>query len=100
VSGITILGRALKRCHPPVLIHCLAGADRTSLAAAIWWVVIDGKPKSEVKKQLSFVYGHIPFGPTKVPDEFFEKLAIPTKLNMNGKKMTGELFNRGEYADD
>lgn len=84
----------------PVLIHCLAGADRTSLAAAIWQVVIDGKPKSEAKKQLSFVYGHMPFGPTQVLDEFFEKWAVPTKFNMNGKKMNRELFNRSEYATD
>jgi protein tyrosine/serine phosphatase len=84
----------------PVLIHCKAGADRSGLAAALWKVVIDGAPKSVAKKHLSIRYGHIPFGPTQVLDEFFEKWAIPQKLNMNGKKMSRELFNRSEYATD
>jgi protein tyrosine/serine phosphatase len=57
----------------PVLIHCKAGADRSGLAAAIWLVVVDGKPKSESKKQLSIRYGHIPIGSTQVLDRFFEK---------------------------
>ncbi len=57
----------------PVLIHCKVGADRSGLAAAIWQGVIEGRPKSEAKKQLSFVYGHMPFGPTQALDEFIEK---------------------------
>jgi len=67
---------------------------------AIWQVVIEGRPKSEAKKQLNIRYGHIPIGPTQVLDEFFEKWAIPTKLNMNGKKMNRELLSRSEYATD
>ncbi len=57
----------------PVLIHCNAGADRSGLGAAIWLVAVDGKPKSEAKKQLSIRYGHIPTGLTQVLDRFFEK---------------------------
>ena len=57
----------------PVLVHCKAGADRAGLAAAVWQLVINGRPKSEARKQLSLIYGHMPLGPTQALDEFFEK---------------------------
>ncbi len=83
----------------PVLVHCKAGADRSGLAAAIWQVAIEGRPKSEAKKQLNIRYGHIPFGPTQVLDQFFDKWASATKAKLNTEKMAGEFFNRSEYAD-
>jgi len=55
----------------PVLIHCLAGADRSGLAAAMWKVIIDKEPKSEAEKQLSLVYGHLPVGKACAMDRFF-----------------------------
>jgi protein tyrosine/serine phosphatase len=70
----------------PVPIYCKAGADRSGLAAAIWKIVIDGKPKPEAEKQLSFVYGRIPFGPIQVLDEFFEKWVIPTEARVMLKR--------------
>lgn len=58
----------------PVLIHCRAGADRASLAAAIWKLVVNNEPKSEAKKQLSIIYSHIPIGSTRILlDDFFDK---------------------------
>lgn len=57
----------------PVLIHCQAGADRSGLAAALWRLDIDRAPKSVARKQLSILYGHIPFGPTQALDDFIEK---------------------------
>jgi protein tyrosine/serine phosphatase len=57
----------------PVLIHCQAGADRSGLAAALWKLVVDRAPKSVARKQLSILYGHIPFGSTQVLDDFIEK---------------------------
>ncbi len=57
----------------PILIHCQAGADRSGLVAAMWKVVVDGMPKAEAKKQLSFKYGHISFGEKRAMDDFFEK---------------------------
>lgn len=56
----------------PILLHCMAGADRSGLAAAIWKVAIDGTSISEAKKQLSLRYGHMPIGPTQVLDTFFD----------------------------
>jgi len=55
----------------PVLIHCLAGADRSGLAAAIWKVIIDKEPKSEAERQLSLFYGHLPVGKACAMDRFF-----------------------------
>ena len=46
----------------PILIHCQGGADRSGLAAAMWKVIVDKKPKSEAGKQISILYGHIPIG--------------------------------------
>ena len=57
----------------PVLIHCQAGADRSGLVAAMWKVVVDKEPKLEAKKQLSFLYGHIPIDKTSAMDSFFQE---------------------------
>ncbi|MDA8104161.1 MAG: dual specificity protein phosphatase family protein [Nitrospiraceae bacterium] len=59
----------------PLLMHCQAGADRSGLAAAIWKVVVDHEPKSEARKQLSLLYGHIPIGKTTILDRFFDNWA-------------------------
>ncbi len=57
----------------PILIHCKSGADRSGLVSAMWKVIVDKKSKTEAKKQLSILYGHIPIGPTSAMDHFFEK---------------------------
>lgn len=62
-----------KAAPRPVLIHCKAGADRSGLAAAIWQVIVDKKPKSEAKGQLSIWYGHVPIVGKVAMDHFFEK---------------------------
>lgn len=43
----------------PLLIHCLSGADRTGLAAAIYLHFVDGLPSQSAGHQLSIVYGHL-----------------------------------------
>ena len=84
----------------PVLIHCKAGADRAGLAAALWKMAIDGAPKSEARRHLSIRYGHMPLGPTQALDTFLENWVVPTKVEMDAEKLTGELFNGSEYAAD
>lgn len=42
----------------PLLIHCRAGADRTSEAAALWKLTQEGATKQEARRQLSDTYGH------------------------------------------
>jgi protein tyrosine/serine phosphatase len=56
----------------PVLIHCLAGADRSGLVAAMWKVIVDKEPKKEAEKQLSLFFGHFPIGKTAAMDRFFQ----------------------------
>ena len=63
----------------PVLIHCRAGADRTGLASAVWKLAIDGATKSEARKQLSILFGHMPIGPTRALDEFIENWHPPKR---------------------
>ncbi|NIA09084.1 MAG: protein tyrosine phosphatase [Nitrospiraceae bacterium] len=72
-AKIRLLLTIFQTAPRPVLVHCKAGSDRSGLAAAIWKVVIDKEPKSEAKKQLSIVYGHLPFGSTQALDDFFDK---------------------------
>jgi len=50
----------MKNAPKPMLIHCLGGSDRTSLAAALYEYAINNKSKEEAQKQLSWYYGHFP----------------------------------------
>ena len=52
---------ALQHAPTPLLIHCKAGADRAGLAAALYELVVAGKPALEASGQLSFAYGHFPW---------------------------------------
>lgn len=60
----------LKSAPKPVLIHCLGGADRSGLVSAIWKIAIDKEPKHKASKQLSFLYGHMPFGKARAMDRW------------------------------
>jgi len=50
----------MKNAKKPILIHCLGGADRTSLVSAIYEYGINHKSKELSQKQLSWYYGHFP----------------------------------------
>lgn len=43
----------------PILIHCLSGADRSGLAAALYVRKIAGLDEARAEGQLSFYYGHV-----------------------------------------
>jgi protein tyrosine/serine phosphatase len=43
----------------PILIHCLSGADRSGLAAALYVRKIAGLDEARAEGQLSFFYGHV-----------------------------------------
>jgi len=72
-AKIKELLRLFENAPRPVLFHCRAGADRTGLAAALWKVTVDGKPKALARRQLSMRFGHFPIGPTAALDDFFKK---------------------------
>ncbi|RLA74054.1 MAG: protein tyrosine phosphatase [Epsilonproteobacteria bacterium] len=54
------LSSLIKDAKKPLLIHCIGGADRTSLASALYHFDILGKTKKQAKKQFSIIYGHAP----------------------------------------
>jgi undecaprenyl-diphosphatase len=62
--------KILKLAPRPILIHCLGGADRSGLISAIWQIVINKKTKNIASKQLSFWYGHMPFGKARAMDRW------------------------------
>lgn len=54
----TLIDR-FRTLEKPFLFHCKSGADRTGLAAAIYLLVIEGRPIAEAQRQLSFRYLHV-----------------------------------------
>ena len=50
----------LNEAPKPILIHCQGGADRSGFASAVYLYSFEGYPYQEAKKQLSFLYGHVP----------------------------------------
>jgi protein tyrosine/serine phosphatase len=54
------LVKILKEAKKPILIHCEGGADRTSLASALYRYAILHQSKEEAEEELSFIYGHLP----------------------------------------
>jgi len=51
--------KLIKEAPKPLLIHCKAGADRTSLASALYKYVL--KNDNNAKNEISIVYGHFPW---------------------------------------
>ena len=92
-SQVQALLNVFRAAPRPVLIHCRAGADRSGLASAIWKVVIDGESASSASRQLSILFGHMPFGATQVLDDFFKAWASDLRVE-------DVRFERTEYALD
>ncbi len=62
----------IKDAPKPLLIHCKAGADRTSLVAALYLHAI--KNDEDASKAISIIYGHFPWlgSRTVAMDKSFE----------------------------
>ncbi|MBI4141652.1 tyrosine-protein phosphatase [Candidatus Woesearchaeota archaeon] len=56
----------------PMLIHCIAGADRSGLASALYRIHVKGEDANNADDELSLYYGHIaiPIVGTYALDEF------------------------------
>jgi undecaprenyl-diphosphatase len=48
----------LQEAPKPLLIHCLHGADRSSLVSAMYLYRFEGYPYEKARRQLSLIYGH------------------------------------------
>ncbi len=69
---------ALMRQAPkPLLIHCLAGADRTGFAVALYLAAVADRGEEPSEWQLSILYGHLALpwvSPAYQMDESWERL--------------------------
>jgi protein tyrosine/serine phosphatase len=63
----------LESLPEPILIHCSAGADRTGFASVIARMAKGGVPFEQARSELSFWYGHLPFGPASEIGRIFDQ---------------------------
>lgn len=68
------LVEALTHLHPPALMHCKSGADRTGFAAAIY-LILHGIPPAEARRQLSWRWGHLAHSRAGVLDAVLDAFA-------------------------
>lgn len=59
---------AFRTIERPFVMHCKSGADRAGLAAAIYLMVIEGRPVTVARKMLSMKYIHFKWTKTGVLD--------------------------------
>lgn len=60
--------RAFREIERPFVMHCKSGADRAGFAAAIYLMVIEGRPVSEARRMLGLKYIHLKWSRTGVLD--------------------------------
>ena len=51
----------VRQAPKPLLVHCLSGADRSGLVAALYDYAIAGQDAATADRQLSLAYGHFPY---------------------------------------
>ena len=84
----------LHEAPKPVLIHCLGGADRSSLVSALYRFAIAGQNPEAADKELSLWYGHVPLIRPKVTamdDSFWRYVSNHTahaELNLQPKPIS------------
>lgn len=49
----------LRAAPKPLLIHCQGGADRTSLASALYRYAVEGNPADQAADELAVRFGHV-----------------------------------------
>ncbi len=82
-ATLTALVSLMRQAEQPILIHCEAGADRSGLASALYRLIIEGDTPADASAQLSFRYGHFPWGPSRtgaMDRSFWRVVAAPEKI--------------------
>lgn len=69
------LEQIFRRLEKPFLMHCKSGSDRAGFAAALYLMMIEGRPVEEAAKQLSWRFLHFQTSPTGVLDHFLRTYA-------------------------
>jgi len=60
IDDMTNIVNIIKNAPKPILIHCKTGADRTSLATALYHYAVNND-KDKAHRSLSIIYGHFPW---------------------------------------
>lgn len=70
----------IKNAPKPILIHCKMGADRTSLAVALYLYAIQND--KDARRAISIIYGHFPWlgSKTIAMDRSFEEFIKATPI--------------------
>ncbi|WP_101065432.1 fused DSP-PTPase phosphatase/NAD kinase-like protein [Roseovarius salinarum] len=63
---------AFRRIERPFVMHCKSGADRAGFAAALYRLVIEGRPMAEAREMLSARYIHFRWTRTGVLDHILD----------------------------
>lgn len=63
--------RTLHAAPKPVLIHCMAGSDRTGLVSALYCLTLKGETPARADRELSIWYGHISLSKTIAMDHSY-----------------------------
>ncbi|MDY8110993.1 tyrosine-protein phosphatase [Fulvimarina sp. 2208YS6-2-32] len=68
----------IAHAEEPVLVHCMSGADRTGLAAALYLAAKVDTSEAAAAAQLSILYSHIglPIAPAFAMDRSFERAKL------------------------
>jgi len=67
-ANIQALITAFREIERPCVMHCKSGADRAGFAAAIYLMVIEGRPVTEARRMLGLKYIHFKWTRTGVLD--------------------------------
>ncbi len=71
-QAIQKLVETLESVPRPVLLHCRAGADRSSLGAVFYVHLVEGKPLEQAEaEQMTWRYGYFGMGDARFINEFF-----------------------------
>ena len=65
--------QAFREIEKPFVMHCKSGADRAGFAAAIYLLVIEGRPMAEARRMLGLKYTHIKQSRTGVLDYILDQ---------------------------
>ncbi|MCW2306434.1 tyrosine-protein phosphatase [Rhodobium gokarnense] len=86
LETLAAIEQALESAPKPLLIHCMGGADRTGLAAAIYEYAVAGKAAALADDQLSFAYGHFPWlwSRTGAMDRAFQRFVASNQVASAG----------------
>src|SRR6056297_4177548 len=72
-ANIEALIAAFREIERPFVMHCKSGADRAGFAAAIYLMVIEGRPMTEARRMLGIKYIHFKWTRTGVLDFILDR---------------------------